>query len=62
MFSGSLDDLMDDIRVLRPTVFGSTPLFFEGLYRDFQLECKTRGVKFWYNFDYDLQNYFEPLL
>lgn len=35
VFSGSLDILSEDIEALRPTVFGATPTFWNGLHQNF---------------------------
>jgi len=38
LYSGSLDRMSQDILVLRPTLFGATPTFWYGLYRQYQAE------------------------
>lgn len=38
VFSGSLDRMLDDVQILRPTAFAATPTFWNGLYNQFEQE------------------------
>lgn len=40
VYSGSLQRLFSDMKVLRPSMFGSTPTFWEGLYQSYLAELK----------------------
>lgn len=42
IFSGNLSKIEEDCKVLRPTIFGATPTFWNGMYREFNIELAQR--------------------
>jgi long-chain acyl-CoA synthetase len=45
--SGDIKNLIEDIRKLRPTIFGSFPMFFSKIYNKIkeQIECRSNLVQ-----------------